>query len=188
MELALETVDRVQVFYAGHTIEDASVDDFEREKLCAIHIPEALWRAMPKHGFHYIGGVHPYVKDNPVRLHRDVTWHRGNVRVKFHGKFPGSGYVRCILLKLEVRDLSFWYEEKGEQILSQFSLSADSSERVGIIAPSGFGKQLCRSVGCRERRKAAVPCDGKTQQEPWHILSGTDDLATPGTTTVRDFA
>ena len=48
-------------------------------------------------------------------------------------------------MKLEVRDLSFWYEEKGRQILSQFSLSADSSERVGIIAPSGFGKTtLCK--------------------------------------------
>lgn len=49
------------------------------------------------------------------------------------------------IMKLEVRDLSFWYEEKGRQILSQFSLSADSSERVGIIAPSGFGKTtLCK--------------------------------------------
>ena len=30
-------------------------------------------------------------------------------------------------MKLEVRNLSFWYEEKGRQILSQFSLSADST-------------------------------------------------------------
>ena len=32
LELALETADRVQVFYAGYTIEDAAVDDFNEEE------------------------------------------------------------------------------------------------------------------------------------------------------------
>ena len=56
-------------------------------------------------------------------------------------------------MKLEVRDLSFWYEEKGRQILSQFSLSADSSERVGIIAPSGGagGKSETSHEKCNRR-------------------------------------
>lgn len=46
---------------------------------------------------------------------------------------------------LEAKNLSFRYEEKGRQILNQFSLRADSSERVGIVAPSGFGKTtLCK--------------------------------------------
>lgn len=40
LELALETADRVQVFYAGYTIEDAAVDDFNEKKLFDIHIPE----------------------------------------------------------------------------------------------------------------------------------------------------
>ncbi len=32
LELALETADRVQVFYAGYTIEDAAVDDFDERR------------------------------------------------------------------------------------------------------------------------------------------------------------
>lgn len=48
-------------------------------------------------------------------------------------------------MRLEAKNLSFSYDVKGRQILRQFSLSADSSERVGIIAPSGFGKTtLCK--------------------------------------------
>ena len=70
-------------------------------------------------------------------------------------------------MKLEVRDLSFWYEEKGRQILSQFSLSADSSERVGIIAPSGFGKTtLCKILsGYEMPQSGEVLLDGKTLKE-----------------------
>ena len=41
-------------------------------------------------------------------------------------------------MRLEAKNLSFSYDVKGRQILRQFSLSADSSERVGIIAPSGL--------------------------------------------------
>ena len=80
-------------------------------------------------------------------------------------------------MKLEVRDLSFWYEEKGRQILSQFSLSADSSERVGIIAPSGFGKTtLCKILsGYETPQSGEVLLDGKTLKE-----YGTYDLAAPG--------
>ena len=70
-------------------------------------------------------------------------------------------------MKLEVRNLSFWYEEKGRQILSQFSLSADSSERVGIIAPSGFGKTtLCKILSRYETPQSGeVLLDGKTLKE-----------------------
>ena len=59
-------------------------------------------------------------------------------------------------MRLEAKNLSFSYDVKGRQILRQFSLSADSSERVGIIAPSGFGKTtLCRSCPDMKHRKVA---------------------------------
>ena len=91
LELALETADRVQVFYAGYTIEDAAVDDFNEEETLRHPYTRALWRAMPKHGFRYIDGVQPYVKDNlqgcPFAPRCDrKSW-----------KASGSGYVRCIL-------------------------------------------------------------------------------------------
>ena len=64
---------------------------------------------------------------------------------------------------LEAKNLSFGYEEKGRQILNQFSLRADSSERVGIVAPSGFGKTtLCKLLaGYEEPERGEILLDGK---------------------------
>ena len=98
LELALETVDRIQVFYAGYTIEDARTADFEREETLRHPYTKALWRAMPKNGFHYIDGVQPYARDMKPgcpfaprcekcedKCYGEVPWH-----------LAGNGYVRCI--------------------------------------------------------------------------------------------
>lgn len=63
LELALETVDRIAVFYAGTTIEEAGVGDFEKEETLRHPYTKALWRAMPKNGFQFIPGSQPYVKN-----------------------------------------------------------------------------------------------------------------------------
>lgn len=67
---------------------------------------------------------------------------------------------------LEAKNLSFRYEEKGRQILNQFSLRADSCERVGIVAPSGFGKTtLCKLLaGYEEPESGEILLDGKQLQ------------------------
>lgn len=64
---------------------------------------------------------------------------------------------------LEAKNISFRYEEKGREILKNFSLRADSSERVGIVAPSGFGKTtLCKILSGYERPDGGeVLLDGK---------------------------
>ena len=66
LELALEVADRIVVFYAGMTVEEAAVEDFEREETLRHPYTKALWRAMPKHGFQFIKGTQPYVKDLPA--------------------------------------------------------------------------------------------------------------------------
>lgn len=65
---------------------------------------------------------------------------------------------------LEAKNLSFRYEESGRKILDQFSLQIDSSERVGILAPSGFGKTtLCKILaGYEEPETGTVLMDGKS--------------------------
>lgn len=65
---------------------------------------------------------------------------------------------------LEAKNLSFSYEESGRKILDQFSLQVDSSERVGILAPSGFGKTtLCKILaGYEEPETGTVLMDGKS--------------------------
>lgn len=65
---------------------------------------------------------------------------------------------------LEAKNLSFRYEESGRKIFDQFSLQVDSSERVGILAPSGFGKTtLCKILaGYEEPETGTVLMDGKS--------------------------
>lgn len=67
---------------------------------------------------------------------------------------------------LEARNLSFRYENKGRQILEHFSLQADSNERVGIAAPSGFGKTtLCKLLaGYEQPETGEILLDGKPLQ------------------------
>lgn len=65
LEQALEVADRVAVFYAGTTVEDADVKDFAREETLRHPYSRALWRALPQNGFQFIAGTQPYVKDMP---------------------------------------------------------------------------------------------------------------------------
>lgn len=65
IELAMEVADRIAVFYAGTTVEEAKVEDFKREETLRHPYTKALWRAMPGNGFQSIPGTQPYVKDMP---------------------------------------------------------------------------------------------------------------------------
>ncbi len=63
LELALEVADRVAVFYAGTTVEEMPADHFKEEKLLLHPYSQALYRAMPEHGFSALPGVQPYVTE-----------------------------------------------------------------------------------------------------------------------------
>lgn len=64
---------------------------------------------------------------------------------------------------LEARNISFRYGEKSREILKDFSLKAESTERVGLVAPSGFGKTtLCKILSGYEKPDSGqVLLDGK---------------------------
>lgn len=64
---------------------------------------------------------------------------------------------------LEARNISFRYGEKSREILKNFSLKAESTERVGLVAPSGFGKTtLCKILSGYEKPDSGqVLLDGK---------------------------
>lgn len=65
IELALEVADRIAVFYAGETVEEAPVADFASEETLRHPYTKALWRALPQNGFQPLPGVQPYVKEMP---------------------------------------------------------------------------------------------------------------------------
>ena len=60
LELALTVADRVAVFYAGETIEEAYASDFKDVEILRHPFTKSLWHAMPEHGFHPIPGSQPY--------------------------------------------------------------------------------------------------------------------------------
>ena len=64
---------------------------------------------------------------------------------------------------LEAKNISFRYGKDTRQILEDFNLSLESHERVGIIAPSGFGKTtFCKILAGYERPDfGEVLLDGK---------------------------
>jgi len=65
LQLAAEAADRIVVFYAGTTVEEAQAADFRREELLRHPYTRALYRAMPEHGFEAMPGTQPYVKEMP---------------------------------------------------------------------------------------------------------------------------
>ncbi|MCI6466275.1 MAG: ATP-binding cassette domain-containing protein [Faecalicatena sp.] len=50
-------------------------------------------------------------------------------------------------MKLELNQVSYQYKKENKKILENFSLSMEDTERVGLIAPSGYGKTtLCKLI------------------------------------------
>ncbi len=64
---------------------------------------------------------------------------------------------------LEAKNLTFQYNKESRQILKDFSLRVESQERLGLVAPSGFGKTtLCKILAGYEKPDAGeVFLDGK---------------------------
>lgn len=98
IELALEVADRIAVFYAGTTVEEAPVSDFKSEETLRHPYTKALWRAMPQNGFQPFPGIQPYVKNMPdgcpfgPRCEMYSEECRGEIPVKQ----VGCGTVRCV--------------------------------------------------------------------------------------------
>lgn len=104
LELALEVADRIVVFYAGTTVEEAFPGDFSEEHLLRHPYTRALFRAMPKHGFQTIQGSQPYAKDVPKGCAFAPRCPQRTARCK--GDIPmlqeRGGTVRCVLYQDEV--------------------------------------------------------------------------------------
>lgn len=49
-------------------------------------------------------------------------------------------------MRLKAENLSFQYDNGNRKILNNLNLSLDSTERLGLTAPSGFGKTTCCKI------------------------------------------
>ena len=70
-------------------------------------------------------------------------------------------------MRLDAKGLSFCYERAGRQILKSVSLALEDGERVGLMAPSGYGKTtLCKILAGYESADCGeVLLDGKPLKE-----------------------
>lgn len=103
IELALEVADRVAVFYAGTTIEEAPVADFASEETLRHPYTKALWRAMPQNGFEPLPGEQPYVKDMPqgCPFGPRCSMYSEKCRSDVPMRRVGCATVRCVQYKGE---------------------------------------------------------------------------------------
>lgn len=98
IELALEVADRIAVFYAGTTVEEALVSDFQDENLLRHPYTKALWRALPQNGFQSLPGAQPYVKDMPEGCPFAPRCEMADEECKgdVHVRVVRDGTVRCV--------------------------------------------------------------------------------------------
>lgn len=103
IELALEVADRIAVFYAGTTVEEALVSDFASEETLRHPYTKALWRALPQNGFVPLPGVQPYVKNLPkgCPFGPRCSSYSDKCQGEIHMRRVGCGTVRCTLYKGE---------------------------------------------------------------------------------------
>lgn len=103
IELALEVADRIAVFYAGTTVEEALVSDFAAEETLRHPYTKALWRALPQNGFTPLPGTQPYVKEMPKGCPFGPRCAQYSAQCQ--GEIPmqrvGCGTVRCVKCKGE---------------------------------------------------------------------------------------
>lgn len=66
-------------------------------------------------------------------------------------------------MKLEGRNLTFQYDKGDRRILNHMHITLESGERVGMAAPSGFGKTTCCKIlaGYEQPDEGEVLLDGK---------------------------
>jgi len=68
-----------------------------------------------------------------------------------------TGKIDESISLLEARDITFQYNKDSRMILKDFSLTVGSDERVGLVAPSGFGKTtFCKILAGYESPDAGV--------------------------------
>ncbi|WP_349947183.1 ATP-binding cassette domain-containing protein [Lacrimispora sp. BS-2] len=66
-------------------------------------------------------------------------------------------------MRLEAKNISFRYDNGNKQILNNLSMYMDSGERLGLVAPSGFGKTTCCKIlaGYEKPDKGEILLNGK---------------------------
>lgn len=66
-------------------------------------------------------------------------------------------------MKLELKNVSYQYKKDSRKILDDFSMTVEDSQRVGLIAPSGYGKTtLCKLIsGYLQPDQGEILLDGK---------------------------
>lgn len=104
LDLAISSCDRIAVFYAGHTLEDAKAGDFKRADTLRHPYSRALLTAMPGGEFKALPGAQPYADRLPDGcVFYDRCPNKSDAcKVPIPYRSLREGLVRCILSQGEV--------------------------------------------------------------------------------------
>lgn len=192
IELALRVADRIAVFQNGTVVEETAVASFASPDLLQHPFSRKLWHALPEHGMRCEGHTSdPGELNDPARLRSLSSIVRSAVPDRSASlqkkKDPGAKgthlmarwrcrrAIRCVPLapslascenesvetrSLQAKGICFGYS--GKQVLRDFNLTIEPSERVALRAPSGTGKTtLCRILaGYLQPASGTVLADG----------------------------
>lgn len=103
LELALEVADRIAVFYAGTTVEEMPAEHFQKEGRLLHPYSQALYRAMPEHGFQALPGVQPYVTERGPGCVFAARCPHGKEecgKTEIPVKETAGGWVKCLRKEL----------------------------------------------------------------------------------------
>lgn len=97
LDLALETADKIIVFYAGTTVEEAAAADFRDLKFLRHPYTKALYQAMPAHGFQETPGTQPFVTELPQGCFYEprCPYKEEKCRLPVSYRKLNDGMVRC---------------------------------------------------------------------------------------------
>lgn len=166
LEQALSVADRIAVFYEGTTIETVTAAEFFVKGALRHPYAKALQQALLEREAEP-GQAEEVWQSETIRKPEKSEQAKEMMQSAEERKQAMAARTTRPLpceSVLQAKQISFRYGENSRQILQDFNLSIKSGERVGMMAPSGYGKTtLCRVLAGYEKPDTGeVLLDGKS--------------------------
>jgi len=138
------SIDRVIVIDDGKIVSDCPPDELLASTVLEdIHIREPLYVKALKYA-----GSQITADKKPAHLETlDIKHYKSDLHEWFESTDPSQPIVKTEPI-LQLKDVSFKYDEQGRTILQDVNFTIDQGEMVSIVGPNGAGKSTLAKVIC----------------------------------------